>query len=301
MRQLQALVTPGTQVTDGLIDASIWWFNTHQPDEGAICVLHLGWAPKLIAPPTDPRPAHSTGGRERAAPPPRAEILRIPPYEGLAEWESRTARDRGRTLTSMVERYPGTACAAPPPHERDPSTIAMIVLESCHYYQVRITPHPQESHRSLGAVDSMLPATTALPDSPIPLPNDQPPDPLAAIVSGTDGTWHPGHALYCLRPWARRRWPHTREWTATWRFHLDGRQQPGAIPERERTAETPTAANMCPVFAIHQIRALAIGEQLQPAIHTERKAQAAHAALVQEILSVLGSTLVRRVENPPGP
>ena len=65
----------------------------------------------------------------------------------------------------------------PPPRERDPSTIAMIVFESGHYYQVRITPHPQEGHWSLEAADSMLPANTALPDSPTPLPNAQPPDP----------------------------------------------------------------------------------------------------------------------------
>ena len=94
----------------------------------------------------------------------------------------------------------------------------MIVLENGHYYQVRIIPHPQESHWSLEAVDSMLPATTALPDIPSPLLNDQPPDPLTAIVSGTAGTWQPGCALYCLWRWARRRWPHTREWSATWRF-----------------------------------------------------------------------------------
>ena len=106
VRQLQALVTPGTQITDDLVDAWIWWFNTHQPDQGGIWVPHLGWAHTLKAPPTDPRPAPSSGGWERAAPPPRAESLRIPPYEGLAEWESRTARDRGRNLTRMVERYP---------------------------------------------------------------------------------------------------------------------------------------------------------------------------------------------------
>ena len=32
MRQLQALVTPGTQIAEDLIDAWMWWFNTHQPD-----------------------------------------------------------------------------------------------------------------------------------------------------------------------------------------------------------------------------------------------------------------------------
>ena len=174
-------------------------------------------------------------------------------------------------------------------------------MESGHYHQVRITPHPQESHWSLQAVDSMLPATTSLPDSPSPLLNDQPPDLLTAIVSGTVGTWHPGHALYCLWRSARRRWAHTRERTATWRFHLDGRQQLEANPQRERTAETPTATKLCFVFAIHQIRALALGEQPQPAIRTETEAQGAHAALVHEILSALRSALVRRVRNPPEP
>ena len=201
----------------------------------------------------------------------------------------------------MVERYPGTARAAPRQRKRDPCTIAMIVLESGHYYQVRITPHPQESHWSLEAVDSMLAATTVLPDSPIPLLNDQPPDFLMAIVSGTAGTWHPGHALYCLWRWARRRRPHNRDWTATWKIHLDGRQQLEAILQHERTAETPTATNLCPVFAIHQIRALALGEQLQPAMRTETEAQSAHGALVHEILSALRSALVRRVGKPEGP
>ena len=173
------------------------------------------------------------------------------------------------------------------------------MLENGHYYQVRIIPHPKESHWTLEAVDSMLPATTALPDSPTPLLPGQPPDPLTAIVSGTAGTWHPGHALYCLWRWAQRRWPHTRVWSATWRFYLDGRQQLEAIPER--TAETPTAPNLCPVFAIPQIRALALGDQLQPAIRTETEAQAAHAALVHEVFSALHSALVRHVGNPPGP
>ena len=85
VRQLQALVTPGIQITDDLVDAWIWWFNTHQPDQRGVWVPHLGPAHTLILPPTDPRPALSTGGQQRAAPPPRAEILRIPPYEGLAE------------------------------------------------------------------------------------------------------------------------------------------------------------------------------------------------------------------------
>ena len=143
----------------------------------------------------------------------------------------------------------------------------MIVLESGHYYQVRITSNPQESHWSLEAVNSMLPANTALPYSPTPLPDDQPRDPLTAIVSGAAGTWPPGHALYCLKRWARRCRSHTRDWTATWRFHLDCRRQLEAIPQRERTAETPTATNLCPVIAIHQIRAVAMGGQLQLPLH----------------------------------
>ena len=88
-------------------------------------------------------------------------------------------------------------------------------------------------------------------------------------------------------------------WTATWRFHLDGQQQLEAIPQRERTAETPATTNLCPVFANHQIRALAMGGQLQPAIRTETEAGAAHAALVHDILSALRSALVRRMGNPP--
>ena len=301
VRQLQALVNPGTQISDDLVEAGICCFNTHQPAQGGVWVPHPGWVHKLIAPPKDPGPVSSTGGRERAAPPPRPEIFRIPPHEGLAAWESGTARDRGRNLTSLSARYPETARAAPPPRERDPSTIAMIVLENGHYYQVQIIPHPQESHWSLEAVDPMFLATRALPDSPTPLLNDQPPHPQTAIVSGTAGTWHPGHALYCLLRRARRRWPHTREWSATWRFYLDGLQQLEVIPQREPTAETPTAPNLCPVSAIHQIRALAMSELLQPTIRTETEAQAAHAALVQEIFSALHGALVRRVGNPLGP
>ena len=200
----------------------------------------------------------------------------------------------------MAERYPETARAAPLRREGDPSTIATIVLDNDHYYQLRIIPHPQESHWSLEAVDFMLPATTDLPDSPTALLNGQPPDPLTAIVSGTVGTWHPGHALYCLWRWARRRWPHTRVWSATWRFQLDGRQQLEAITQREQTAETLTAPDLCPAFAIHRIRALALNKQLQPTIRTDTEAQAAHAALVHEILSALRSALVRRVGSPPG-
>ena len=299
VRKLQALVTPGAQVSDDLVEAWIWWFNNHQPAQGGVWVPHLGCVHTLIAPPTDPRPAPSTGSWERAAPPPRPDNLRIPPHAGLAAWESGTARSREHNLTSLAARYPETTRAAPLPRERDPGTIAMIVLGNGHYYQVRIIPHPQRGQWSLEAVHSMLPATTDLPDSPTPLLPGQPPDPLTAIVSGTAGTWRPGHALYCLWRWARRRWPHTRAWSAASRFYLDSRQQLEAIPER--TAETPTATNLCPVFAIHQFRALALGKQLQPAIRTETEAQAAHAALVQEIFSALHSALVRRVGNPPGP
>ena len=104
-----------------------------------------------------------------------------------------------------------------------------------------------------------------------------------------------------LLRWAQRRWSHNRDWTATWTFHLDGRQGLEAIPQRERMAETPAATNLCPVFAIHQIRALAMGRQLMPAIRTETEVQVAHAALVHEILRVLRSALARRVGSPPGP
>ena len=50
----------------------------------------------------------------------------------------------------------------------------MTVLGSGHYYQVRITPHPQECHWNLEAVDSMLLARAALPDSCTFLPHNQP-------------------------------------------------------------------------------------------------------------------------------
>ena len=280
VRQPQALVTPGAQVSDDLFEAWIWLFNTHQPAQGGVWVPHLGWVHTLIAPPTDCRPSPKTGGRERVAPPPRTETLRIPPYEGLAVWGSGTARSRGHNLTSLAARYSETTRAVPPPRERDAGTIAMILLENGHYYQVRIILHPQRGHSSFEAVDSMLLATKDLPDSPTPLLPDQPPDPLTAVVSGTAGTWHPGHALYCPWWWARRCWPHTRAWSAAWRFYVDGRQQLEAISEQ--TAETPTATNLCPVFAIHQIWALALGKQLQPAILTETEAQAAHVALVQK-------------------
>ena len=107
VRQIQALVTPGMQIADDLVDAWKWLFNLNQPDQRGLCVLHLGWAHTLFAPPTEPRPAPSTGGRERAAPQQRAKDLNIPPYKGLADWEKRTAPDRGRSVRDMVERYQG--------------------------------------------------------------------------------------------------------------------------------------------------------------------------------------------------
>ena len=118
VRQLQALVNPGAQVSDDLVEEWIWWFNTHQPAQRGVWVPNLDWVHTLVVPPTDLRPAPSTGGRERAAPPPRPETLRILPYEGQAAWRSGTARNRGRNLTNMTERYSETARAAPPPRER---------------------------------------------------------------------------------------------------------------------------------------------------------------------------------------
>ena len=184
VRQLQALVTPGAQVSDDLVEARIWWFNTHQLAQGGVWVPHLGWVHTLIAPPTEARPAPSTGGRELAAPPPRPDNLRIPPHEGLAALERQTARSRGHNLTSLAAPYPETTRAAPPPRERDPGTIAMNVLENGHYYQVRIIPHPQRGHWSLEAVDSMLPGTTDLLDSPTPLLPGQPRTPRRPSCRG---------------------------------------------------------------------------------------------------------------------
>ena len=44
----------GAQVSDDLVQAWIWWFNTHQPAQGGVWVAHLGWVHMLIAPTTDP-------------------------------------------------------------------------------------------------------------------------------------------------------------------------------------------------------------------------------------------------------
>ena len=169
-------------------------------------VPHLGWAHTLIAPPTEPRPAPSTGGWEQAAPQPRANTLNVPPHNGLADWESRTAPTGGATSgTWWSDTHRGKRAEAagtgPPQRKDDPSTICMIVLESGHHCQVRMKPHPQECHSNLEAVDSMLPASAALPDGPTPLPENQPPDPLMAVVSGEAGSWRPGHTLWYLWQW----------------------------------------------------------------------------------------------------
>ena len=136
LRQLQALVTPGMQIGDDVVDVWIWWSNFNQPTNGSLSVPQLGWEHMLIAPPTELRPAPSNA-------------LNMPPYNGLADWESRTAPDRGRNLRDMVERYPPgpeTARAGPTRREDDSSTISIIVLEGGHYYQLRITPQPLECH-----------------------------------------------------------------------------------------------------------------------------------------------------------
>ena len=292
------------QIADDLVNAWIWWPNYNQLDQGAVWAPHLGLTHTLIAPPTEPRSAPSTGGQEPAAPQPSANALNIPPYNGLGDWESRKAPDSGRNSRDMVEQYPPgaeTARTAPSRHEDDPSAISMIMLQSGHYYQVRITPHPQECHCNLEAVDSMLPTSAALPDGPGPLPQNQPPDPRTAVLSGEAGSWHPRHALYCLWRSAQRRWPHTKDWTGTLRFHLDGRQQIEAIPQHERTTETPVTVNLCSVSSISQIRAVALGGQLLPTIRTETEAQAAQAALVYKMFSALRSASVRCLGNPQGP
>ena len=131
----------------------MWWFNYHHPDQGRIWVPHLATAHKLIAPPTEPQPAPKPGGRTGAAPQLSSDALNIPPYDGLAYWESRTARQRGHNLRTMMDRYVqtvGPGAHAEPPARDTPSTVAMVVLESALYYQVGITPRPQEN-RSPGA------------------------------------------------------------------------------------------------------------------------------------------------------
>ena len=297
VRHFQVLVTSEMQIADDLVDALIWCFNFNQPDQEGVWAPHLGWAHTLIAPPKEPRPAPTTGGRESAAPQARANALNIPPNNGLGDWETRTAPDRGRNLREMVERYqPGaeTARAGPPRREDEPSTISMMVLEGGHYYQVRITPHPQECHLNLEAVESMLPASAALPEGPTPLPQNQPQDSLTAVVSGEAGSWHPGHALYCLWRWAQRRWLHTKDWSATWRFHLDSRQQLEAIHQHGQRTQNPATGNLC-LFSRSTISGRGPrGGQLLPIIRSETEARAAHAALVHEIFSAVRNAVVRR-------
>ena len=217
VRHLQGLLTLGQKTPDDLVDLWKWWFNCHEPDQGRVWVPHLAWAQTLIAPPTEPRPAASPGGRTRAAPQMNADALNIPPHGGLAYWESRMARERGQNLETMTEPYAqmaGPGAHAEPPPRDSASTVAMVVLQSGHYYQVRITPRALDNHWDLEAAETMLPRDVGLPDDPTPLLPGQPPDLLTAIVSGAACTWHPGHALYRLWRWAQRRWPHTRDWSA---------------------------------------------------------------------------------------
>ena len=112
--QLRALVIPGMQIADDLVEAWIWCFNFNEPDHGGVWVSHPSPVHTLIAQQMEPRPGPSTGCLEPAAPQPRSHALNIPMCNGLADWESRTAPDRGRNLRHMVELYPPgaeTACA----------------------------------------------------------------------------------------------------------------------------------------------------------------------------------------------
>ena len=113
VRQLEALVTRGHRSQTTLLNRGSGGSTPYKPAQGGAWVPHLGWVHTLIAPPTDPRPGPSIGGRERADPPPRPENLCILPHEGLAAWESGTARNMGRNLTSLAARYPETARAVP--------------------------------------------------------------------------------------------------------------------------------------------------------------------------------------------
>ena len=187
VRQLQALVSPGAQFSDDLVDAWIWWFNTYQPAKGGVWVPHLGWVHTLIAPPTDLGPTPSTGGRERAVPPPRPQALQIMPYEGLAAWKSRTACDRGRNLTSLAVRYPETARAAPPPRERDPSTIAMMVL------RLATTTKCGSSRTCKRATGAWRPST---PSSPRPRPCPTAPLPAPRPAPGPPDSHRVGNSRH---------------------------------------------------------------------------------------------------------
>ena len=199
-----------------------------------------------------------------------------------------------------MERYTqtvGPGAHADPLARNTPSTVAFVVLESTHYYQVTITPRPLRRRWDFEAVDSMPPRGMNLPDGPTPLLPGKPPDPLTAIVSGMASTLHPGHALYCRWRRAQGRWQHTKEWSATWWFHLNGRQQTEAIAPHERTTGRPATDNLCPVFTIHQIRTLAAG-QVSPAIHMKEEARAAHTALVSDIFAALCTAVTRHPGNP---
>ena len=79
---------------------------------------------------------------------------------------------------------------------------------------------------------------------------------------------------------------------------------PRGAGQRSQSNAGPTAEPMTTGAlsntAIRQIRALALGERLQPATRTETEARAAHPALVREIFSTLRGTLARHVGSPPG-
>ena len=53
----------------------------------------------------------------------------------------------------------------------------------------------------------------------------------------------------------------------TCRFHVERGQQAEIIPPRDR-ASPPTTDNLCPVFTVHHIRALAAGH-VSAAVHKE--------------------------------
>ena len=299
VRQLQALLRPGQRTTDHLFDVWIWCFNHDEPDQGRICVPHLAWAQTLISPPTEPRPAPSLGGWRQSAPQLSADVLNIPPYNGLAYWESRTSPERGHNLRAMMERYAqmvGPEAHAEPPVRGSPSTVAMVVLEKGHYYQVRITPGPLEHRWDLGAAHSMLPTDMRHPDGPTPLLPGQPHDPLTAIVSGRASAWHPGAPSTACgsglngggSPPNSGQGHGGSTWMACNRWRSSG-------PTAGRTP--PITESLCSVSAIHQIRALAAG-QVSPAIDTEQEARAPHAALVGKLFAALRTTLVRHPCNP---
>ena len=96
----------------------------------------------------------------------------------------------------------------------------------------------------------------------------------------------PGHALYCLWRLAERKMAAYQGLVSDMEVPLYGRRQTKAIPPQERTAGRPAMNNLCPVFTIHQIRALAAG-QVSSAIHTEEETRAARTALVSNIFAAL--------------